>query len=1060
MKGLIRFTLSQAVFFNIFFVILVVVGIYTLFVVPVERYPAVNMGKARIQAFYPGASPEDVEALVTSEIEKALEDLDHLDYIRSTSNRQRAYTMVKFEDDSDYDAIYDDMRLRVLSVMGELPAGVDPPQFAQLNSDLLYPVISVNLSGARSNRTLTLIAEEMKSSLRQIPGVREIELKGEHRREYHVTLDPDKMVRLGITFDEVARAMKDANISVPAGDMDTPEGEYVLLIDEQYRSREQVARTIVRLDGDGSFVRIADVMNSAGIAYRDPSVISSVNGKDCVTLNVLKNPTGNALDMVAAVERIIKDNKPGLDREGVVAVLTQDSTVKIKDALSTLGWNLLLGIVLVCGLIWYFMGFRNAGLTTVGIPFAFLMTMIFLYMSGNSLNEITLFSFILISGIVVDDAIVVIENIYRHLQYGKSISEAVIDGTAEVFLPVVSATLTTVAAFLPMLIMTGSIGEFFAQIPTAVSFALIASLLECLFILPIHYKDFGPQPDPSEAQENHEEKEIGSVKLLRGPVDRLMRLGLRFRFTSMLLLMVAFGITLTITMISISGRASIIRVKFFPDDFASYYVDVEAPKGTSIEKMNEFLKAISTQLVAEGPGQTRAVQAYAGYVLTEDFEVTLNSNVGHLLVTLPSKSDTHFADYPTNDQMAHLDDVRHRIAHFSKQGFHISVRPQKDGPPTGKDINVRAVGSNQASVLLLADKMKRFLAEDPRLSQELVNLADSRGQSNRVFRFSVRHDRAAELSVTPARVTRLTAGALNGRYVGEFRDGDEQIDLKLKIAGLESPEAALAIPLLEHPSGPVRLGDLNRTQIDEEEGFLSRFQGERSVNISANLRAGSSLSSVVVVSMAQDFYQTVRNECPGAGLNFVGEFEDTRRSFSSLFRAFLIALLLIYVILATQFQSYLQPLIVLSAILYAFIGVTTGLLVTRGLLTINNMIAMVGVVGVVVNDSLVLIEFINKLYRAGVPRREAIVRGMHIRLRPILLTTLTTALAFLPMALGIPTYSIVWGSMASTFVTGLCTATFLTLFLVPVQWDLITELKEKWSIGKGARIRDLSPKDP
>lgn len=1052
MKGLVRFTLAQQVLLNIVFVLLMVIGAYTLLSVPIERYPTVQLGQASIQTFFPGASPEDVEALVTNEIEKALEDLDDVEYVRATSNRERSRIIVKFSDDIDYRAAYDDMRLKVLSRMGELPDTVDPPLFNLLDSDVVYPVVNVSLSGDRPNRTLVLLAEELKTTLEQLDGIRLIELDGEYQREYLVTLDLAKLTRLGVTFEEVAAAMSAANIQIPAGDMDTPQGEYVLLIDEQYRSREQIAQTVVRRDADGSFVTVGDLIKEAKMWHRDPVIISSVNGEQSVTLKIKKTREGNAVSMLKEINAILETAKPILEREGVAAVLTQDSTIKIKDAMNTLGWNLFLGIALVCFLIWYFMGFRNAALTTIGIPFAFLMTVIFMYLSGNSVNEITLFSFILISGIVVDDAIVVIENIYRHLEMGKPTNEAIVDGVSEVFLPVVSATLTTICAFLPMLIMTGSVGEFFAQIPKAVAFALAASVLECLLILPIHYKDYGPKPDLTKARVPEDEREEDSIPFLRKPADAVMRWGLRHRWLCMIFMILTVGVSFGILYLSITGKASLIRVKFFPDDYGSFFVDVEMPVGTAIERTDEVLRDISKRIVAGGPGMAESTAAFAGYVLDEDFEVTFASHLGNVTVTIPPQGKREFADHPKNDPLVHLDWMREQLQPYVDQGITIRVRPQKEGPPTGKDVNVRTVGADEESVLALADEMKRFLTTDPRIKDELVNLEDSRGRDNRIFRFRVDHERAGEFGVTPSQVTVLTATALNGRIVGKYRDADEQVDLRLQAEELTDPAQALSLPLLEHPSGPLRLGDLNTTEISEEAGYLNRFEGERAVNISANLRTGSKQSAVTVVRLVQEHYNAVRGDYPGAALNFAGEFEDTRRSYASLFSAFIISILLIYMVLATQFNSYTQPIIVLSAVAFAFIGVILGLFFSRSLLTINNMVAMVGVVGVVVNDSLVLIEFINKQYSAGVPRREAILRGMNIRLRPILLTTLTTTLAFLPMALGIPTYSIVWGSMATTFVTGLCTATALTILLVPVQWDIIMEWNERWGQKKTKEV--------
>lgn len=256
--------------------------------------------------------------------------------------------------------------------------------------------------------------------------------------------------------------------------------------------------------------------------------------------------------------------------------------------------------------------------------------------------------------------------------------------------------------------------------------------------------------------------------------------------------------------------------------------------------------------------------------------------------------------------------------------------------------------------------------------------------------------------------------------------------------------AALDIPILETPDGTVRLRDVSHAEYTIEPGYLNRYQNQRSITLTADIKQGAPLSSQMVVRKIGEFYRTIRENYPGAVLNFSGEHESTKESFISLSYAFVIAILLIYLVLAAQFRSYVQPLIIISAVIFALTGVIYGTFFSRTLFTINSFVAIVGVTGVVVNDSLVLLAFLNNCYRRGLKRRDALLMAINIRLRPILLTTLTTTLGLLPMALGIPEYSLIWGSMAMTFVTGLCTATVLTIIVVPIQWDILIGIKEKF----------------
>ncbi|OOZ38368.1 acriflavin resistance protein [Solemya pervernicosa gill symbiont] len=1046
MRPVVKFSLKQNVLFNLVFVLLIVAGAFSVMELPVERYPQVNFGKVLISSFYPGASPSDVEALVTREIEESLEGLEDVEFIRANSSREFSVIVVKFRDDVDYDARYDELRFRVLSMLGDLPDMVEPPSFTMIQTADWLPVVSVNLVGERSNRALSMMAKELKIPLEQVDGVQEVVLEGEYQREFHVYLDIGRMNAQGISYEQVAAALEAANVSIPAGDFTDGSGEYVVKVDEKFRDREQVLDTVIRRDQDGSFVKLSDVASDAKISHRDPHVITSVNGRDGVTLKILKTEDGNALTIFDGIDRVVSGFIPVLQKQGVEVVLTQDSSTYIEESISTLGWNMALGIVLVSLIIWYFMGFRNAALTTVGIPFAFLVTMILMKLTGNSLNEITLFSFVLVSGIVVDDAIVVVENIYRHVQKGDDLSKAIIDGTSEVMIPVIAATATTVAAFLPMLLMTGSTGEFFALIPKAVSFAIIASLIECLLILPLHYRDYGPKPGhvPDEDHDN------ALMRPLRNITERIVNVTMRFRITSVSLVVVAFFVAISILVMSITGASSLIRIKFFPDDYNLYYAFIEGSADTSIEETAKKTKEMARFVMADGEGYARSAAGFGGFSVTEDYEQEFGHNRGTVMVALPKKDQRAF-----EGAQAHLERMRERLVErFAGNGFEIKVRAEKDGPPAGKDLNVRIVGDNEASVNGLAEDVLQALRGNEQFAEHLTQLEDDSGLPARVFRMVVDQARTQEHGLTTADAARLAASVLDGRFIGKFRAAEEEIDLKLRVdpTFLDSPEAALDVPLLQHPSGPVYLGDLVEPVAVVEPGELHRYQKQRSLTITANIKTGAPFSSPTVVAWVKDYYQGIRENYPGSTLVFGGEFEETQRSYTSLTYAFGLAVLLMYLILATQFHSYLQPMIVISAVVFSIIGVVFGKMLTQSLFTVNSFIAVVGVTGVVVNDALVLIDFINRGYRSGLSRQQAIREGIRVRLRPIVLTTLTTTLGLLPMAIGIPSYSLIWGAMASTFVTGLATATFLTLFIVPVEWDLLMGLKERMDRRKARRL--------
>lgn len=536
------------------------------------------------------------------------------------------------------------------------------------------------------------------------------------------------------------------------------------------------------------------------------------------------------------------------------------------------------------------------------------------------------------------------------------------------------------------------------------------------------------------------------MALARKGTNRVVALTLRYRVTSLGVVLLAFIISLFVMIVSVSGKIPLIKIKFFPDEYTNYYIELEGPVATPIEVTNQKLKEISKFILPGRPSQLKSATAVAGFYVNEDYEEIFGRNMGHINVEMPAKEALDFPDNPGNDPVVHLDYMRKQLACFQTNGWTVRVRAEKGGPPSGKDINVRVAGPNPCTVKALASTMRSFLRDSKDIGHFLANLSDNQGQPNRVNRFRVNKERAAEFGLTPLAVSQVAGSVLDGRFVGQFRALDEDVDLKLKIdkRHLNSPEAALSIPIIQHPSGPVRLGDLVLNESYMEPNKLDRYQNNRAITLTANIKPGAPTSTPAVINMIRSYYQEIKQEYPGAEISFSGEFESTRRSYTSLTYAFLVALIVIYLILATQFRSYVQPLIILSAVVFSVIGVILGKFITQGLFTVNSFIALVGVTGVVVNDSLLLIDFINKRHHSGQPRREAIIDGIRVRLRPILLTTLTTTLGLAPMALGIPSHSIVWGAMASTFVTGLCTATFLTLFIVPIEWDLLMGLKQRF----------------
>jgi HAE1 family hydrophobic/amphiphilic exporter-1 len=1064
MKSIVRFTIRQAVFVNVAFVILVVAGGYSVITTPLENMPLVDMGEVFIRTVYFGASAEDVEKLVTTKVEEALDGLENVEYIQSDSYRNFSSVKVKFIDDSDYESLYKELRFRVLNIKNELPAEVDEPTFLYIDTNLWLPVVVVNISGNLPQRSLKLFGEELKTQLLKLPDVRNAQIEGEFEPEFHVALNPEKLRRFGVTFQQVGEAIRTANTKIPTGRFRKTDAEFMLDAGRRLDSQQAVLDIIVRRDGDGNFVRVRDVVAGARLSHRDPTMIPSVNGDNTIRIMVTKEEQGNAVSISRQVKALAKRFEERHRRDGIQVVFTNDSVIAINDSLKTLGGNLLLGMALVIGILWVTLGFRNAVMAAVGIPFSFLCTIILMKLTGVSLNTISLFAFVLVTGIMVDDAVIIVENIYRHYQMGKAKAQAVIDGTAEVMLPVISAAVTTVLAFLPMLIMTGTTGEFFSYIPKTVTFALLASLLEALFILPIHFLDWGPKRsgDPMEAttaEDPFAHLRAGLFapfwRLYRRLVEALLNHKV-WTFTVMTLLLWS---SVAVLILSATGVMPLIKVEFFPGNYFRYHVTVATPVGTSIEKTDAIVRDVSRLIMSLGQGQAQSTAGSTGFYEDEDYIRHTGSNFGQIVVTLPEQKYQDFPENPANDPMQHLEFIRRTIqshveANYGASPFKpvIGVFEESDGPPTGKAVNIRVTAMTIANALEASDRILAYMRTETELA-DLIGLGDDRPEFHKTLSFVPRQEAVYEYDLHPGDVTRLLAGALYGMYSGDFRTTDEEIDLLVRIArdsdtgqfsatALSAPEEVLNLVAIEDSTAPVFFRDLVKIRYKAEPNVLSRYKGKPTLTITADIRPGSRLSPARVKVLVSQFFETIGPRMPGVSLSYGGEFESTSKSYRSLVFAFFIAVLAIYLVLSSQFKDYIQPLIIIAAVPYALIGVVVGLFLTRTTFTVGSFLAIIGLAGIAVNDALLLIDFINARARQNKGLREAILEACAARMRPVIITTITTMLGLLPMAFGIPNRSISWAPMATAFVAGLTSATFLTLLITPANYELAIQFKD------------------
>ncbi|XOB65688.1 efflux RND transporter permease subunit [Deferribacteres bacterium DY0037] len=1064
MKRFIEFVLSKRVVVNVVFIILLIAGVNSFKTSPVQNMPPVDIGQVFVYTVYYGASPEDVESLVTKKLEDAIEDLENVEYIQSSSMRNISVMQVKFIDDSDYRDLYDEMRLKILNIKNDLPDEVDEPLFIYVDTEAFLPVIAVNIAGDVSNKTLDLLAEELKTDLRKVPMVESISTSGDFEDEFHVALSPQRLREYGVSFAEAAGAVQQANSKIPAGVFRKGDTEYAMDTGERFSSQDAVLDAVVRKDGDGNFIRVRDLTVYAGLSNRDPDIMVSVNGKSTVQLIVKKLRDGDTGTIAKAVRQEADSFAERHAGEGISVYYTQDSTLEIEDSVHVLGGNMLMGIAFVMVILWLVLGFRNAMLTSVGIPFSILFAVLMNSLFGYSINTITIFSFVLISGIIVDDSVIIVENIYRHLQNGKSMAKAVRDGTAEIFIPVTSSALTTILAFVPMFIMTGSTGDFFAFIPLTVIFALAASLLEALIILPVHYYEWGPKKVSSHDGDDLAHVKSGVFAHAWNFYSRVVTSLLNNSVKTLVVMTVVFWIAVAILVLSATGAVPLIKVKFFPDSFYRYHVTFELPTGTPLEVTDKVIRDYSAYIMAKGKAEASSASGYAGFYEDVDYVRHRGHYYGSIIVTLPNVEDQEFGDIFDNNALAYLDYLREDFKSFAAEHKsdwgvlpEVNIFGENSGPPVGKDVNIRVTANSLETAESAANEIMAFLRSNSETSG-LQELQDNRAKEQVSFTIKAKADKIREYGLDETTVVGVASGALNGMYAGKFRSLDDEVDLKVKLVkntdaynytseGVGSPEDVLMLPVIENSTRPVYLQDVAEIVYSTEPNVMRRYNGKPAITVTADITDNSGLTPSRVQNLVKTEFKDIAVKYPGVVVAFGGEFEETSRAFRSLFMAFIIAILAIYLVLAAQFNDYFQPVLILSAIAFAIIGVVYGLFLTRSTFTVQSFIAVVGLAGVAVNDSLILIDFMNARRREGMALRDAVLTACSQRMRPVLITTVTTILGLLPMAVGFPNKSLEWSSMATAFCSGLASATLLTLLIVPAEYELLERVRI-WVINK------------
>jgi multidrug efflux pump subunit AcrB len=993
-------------------------GLVALYEIPVKRVPDVEIPFTFVVVPYPGAAPADIESEITIELEDELNALDRLRHLSSISAQGLSAHIIEFEDRTPMLEALRDVRDRADLAEPELPDDAESPVVQELSFDEL-PIIFYTLRGGADLYRLRRIAQDLRPALEAVPGVRRIDIFGGLEPEVKVLADPRRLAVYGLTLDDLTAALGRQSRSLPAGTLHAASGERLIRSTGEFRDLEEI-RSITIASEAGRPIALRDVA-TIRVGHVRRTSASWLDAEPSVTLIVKRRHDVNTVETVERLEERVEALRGSLPR-GISIQATSDSSRIIGRMIRQLGTSAGFGFVLVIAVLMFTFGTRQALFVGAVLPFSLLATLIGLWASGMEISNIAIFALILVLGLVVDGAIIVGEAIEAEREAGADPVTAAKRGIDRVGLPVIAADLTTIAAFLPMLLMVGVMGQFMSVMPKVVAFALLGSVFFDHLILPAAAARAKPAAARKRPWAEARLSWIPDIDALRQTYGRALQRALARRGRIM------GGAALAFSLALVAFLSGVIDSVFLPHtDQSRFTVNFALPLGTPLEETNR-IGLLITQQVAEIPEVEH-------YVLTTGDTGALASDnreggrsgpeYGRISVELVDVRDR------SRSQTEIVVSLRERIERYA--GVEIDVDELSEGPGVGAALAIRVLGDQIEEIALIADEVERRI----RGLDDATDVRTDYDRSRPEIRISLDRARAvARLGISPDQVSRSLLAAFRGVEVGRMWIDGERVDIRL-----EAPDESVAdvasvreLPLRGADGTLIPLGEVALVDLAYGENAIFRYDTRRSVTVRADAREGAS-----TVELAAQADQVLGDLALPASiaLEMGGETEERDRSYASLWRALSWGALLIYCIMAIQFDSLRQPAIVLCAVPLAYVGVTAGLIVTATPFSFMVFIGAVSLTGIVVNDGIVLTDAINRARRGGLAIDEAIVTAARTRLRPVMLTTITTVAGLLPLTLNLAGGGEFWTPLGIALISGLVVSSGLTLFIVPVLYSLI-----------------------
>ncbi|ABA58455.1 Acriflavin resistance protein [Nitrosococcus oceani ATCC 19707] len=1020
---LIRF-FHNHVLANLTFVLVLTAGALAYLHLPKEQNPPVNFNWVQISTVFPGASAEDVEKLITEPLEDALRQVQDIRFASSTSREDLSLILVRFQDINErtYDKRVTDLRREVQSKANqELPEAAEEPEFFELSTANMFPAAMILVSGVADNEVLRRNARIIQEDLERIPGVKNVGTVGLRDPELQVEFSPRRLYAVGATPEDLAETVAAYFQDAAAGSVRQANQQWLIRLvgtssDPQVLGRFPLKTAL----GETPINSVAAVSRGR----EEPEELVRHKGQPGVLLVIDKKGSTGSLKFIKSLKAYIASHNEISRESGVKLILVDDQTPRTEAALKIMENNAVVGLVLVMLTTWLFLGSRISFFIGIGIPFTLAGTFLLLYLLGESLNISVFLGVVIALGMLVDDAVVVVEAIYYRLQRGVAHAVAVSQGLSEVAAPVATSVLTTIAAFLPLMLTPGILGKFMYVIPLVVTIALLISLFEAFWILPVHVmgsKTGAHNPSPLQryrvrfAHYLRVKYTHALITLLKRPKRSVL---------AILLLVAAFGVL----------AGSMVRTDFFAaDPIRLFYVNVEMAPNTTLDETLRLIETLDSKVGKHlKPEELRQTVGYAGMMFT-GAEVLSGDQYGQVVVSLK----------PQNGQLRSVDEtietMRKNLVK-TPGPVRISFLRISEGPPVSRPISIKVRGDDLEKLHQAVAALEATLQRLPGVKDITSDNIPGKLQLN----LRLNGDAIKRSGLDPASVTRIIRLLFDGEIVASTREQGEKLEVRVRAKRASVPDinALFRQPIALPGGGEIALGRL--VEVDKSLGQVAirHYNFRRTITLEADINR--EMTDVVAVNEhIQQEWENLRARFPGIDLDFSGAFEDIQESIQALTLLFLLGIGLIYLILGTQFRSYWQPLIILAAVPMAFTGVLFGLMVTRNPLSLYTLYGAVALTGIAVNAAIVLIVAANERLNRGMSVLHAAVYAARRRLIPILITSLSTIAGLFALATGLGGRSLLWGPMASAIVWGVGISTLLTLFVIPLLYQLSMTNKNK-----------------